>query len=212
MMIQTPGTRRQLQELLLELDLIVEGFEEALFRAAVDRRTFSAGAPSMAPEFVRWARTVQYLHDGLVSMPGSRWSRTDDDGLPVFANRTHRKRLMVSSGDAFAGSPYELASNRNPKLGPGHRRMTQENFREIQPEIPGLEVKREKTFENWVLLYCERDDGIHAELCVPASIEGGYYKAVLRRIVFPELPLADQHFRFSGDDDGEEFGFKIRRR
>lgn len=211
MTIHTPKTRRAFADLLRPCGLTPDIVEIALGVGAAESRTYGPGAPKAAPEYNRWARTIEALHGGLMTSE-FEWERFDPKNLPFFLLPGSRLGLLVSSGNQFTGVAYANPSNRNPK-GVSFGRLVDDNgqmsfFGTVSQDGRGVDAK-----ETWVLLYQERGDAVHAELSLPVSMPKGHVRDWRDRIIFPIYDVATSRFLTIEDDqDGDEFAFKIARR
>ncbi|MGX5692412.1 hypothetical protein ACWKWA_04435 [Dermacoccus abyssi] len=211
MAIHTPKTREDLARLLSPMRLEAMLFERAVATGAAESRTFSPAAPKSGPEFTRWLRTVESLHEGIMLLRAG-WLRFDPQNLPYFLQPDINIGLIVSSGDAFTGVTYGSPSTRNPK-GSAFARRVDENGKVAmfgQP-VDGAEVEVEAA---WILLYDERDGLVHLELARPASMVGSFVDSWSERIIFPAFDLALGSFSFEEDETEEDegYGFTVARR
>jgi hypothetical protein len=210
MAIHTPGTREDLARLLAPMRLEATPIERAVAIGAAESRTFSPAAPKSGPEFTRWLRTVESLHEGIMLLQAG-WLRFDPQNLPYFLQPDLNMGLIVSSGDAFTGVTYGSPSTRNPK-GSAFARRVDENGKVAmfgQP-VDGNEVDVE---DAWILLYDERDGLVHLELSCPATMAGSFVDSWSERIIFPAFDLAIGALSFEEDEaDDEGAGFTIARR
>lgn len=210
MAIHTPRARQDLARLLAPMRLEATPFERAVAIGAAESRTFSPAAPKSGPEFTRWLRTVESLHEGLMLLRAG-WLRFDPQNLPYFLQPDLNMGLIVSSGDSFTGVTYGSPSTRNPK-GSAFARRVDENGKVAmfgQP-VDGGEVDVE---DAWILLYDERDGLVHLELSRPASMAGRFVDSWSERIIFPAFDLARGTFSFEENEaDDEDTGFTIARR
>lgn len=213
MAIHTPKTREDLARLLNRMRLEATPFERAVAIGAAESRTFSPAAPKSGPEFTRWLRTVESLHEGIMLLRAG-WLRFDPQNLPYFLQPDLNIGLIVSSGDAFTGVTYGNPTTRNPK-GSAFARRVDENGKVAmfgQPVDDG-EVDVE---DAWILLYDERDGLVHLELSRPASMAGSFVDSWSERIIFPPFDLALGTFSFDEDqdeaDDEGDIGFTVTRR
>jgi len=210
MAIHTPKTREDLARLLAPMRLEATPFERAVAVGAAESRTFSPAAPKSGPEFTRWLRTVESLHEEIMLLRAG-WLRFDPQNLPYFLHPDVNIGLIVSSGDAFTGVTYGTPSTRNPK-GSAFARRIDENGKVAmfgQP-VDGGEVDVE---DAWILLYDERDGVVHLELSRPTSMAGNFVDSWSERIIFPAFDLALGAFSFEEDEaDDEGTGFTIARR
>ncbi len=210
MAIHTPKTREDLSILLSPMRLEATPFERAVAIGAAESRTFSPAAPKSGPEFIRWLRTVESLHEGIMLLRAG-WLRFDPQNLPYFLQPEINMGLIVSSGDAFTGVTYGSPSTRNPK-GSAFARRVDENGKVAmfgQP-VEGGEADVENA---WILLYDERDGLVHLELSRPASMAGSFVDSWSDRIVFPAFDLVLGNFSFEeGTEEDESYGFTVARR
>lgn len=211
MAIHTPKTREDLARLLSPMRLEATPFERAVATGAAESRTFSPAAPKSGPEFTRWLRTVESLHEGIMLLRAG-WLRVDPQNLPYFLQPDINIGLIVSSGDAFTGVTYGSPSTRNPK-GSAFARRVDENGKVAmfgQP-VDGEEVEVD---DAWILLYDERDGLVHLELSRPVSMAGSFVDSWSERIIFPAFDLARGSFSFEeeGTEEDEGYGFTVVRR
>lgn len=210
MAIGTPKTRQDLARLLAPMRLEATPFERAVAVGAAESRTFSPAAPKSGPEFTRWLRTVESLHEGIMLLRAG-WLRFDPQNLPYFLQPDLNMGLIVSSGDAFTGVTYGSPSTRNPK-GSAFARRVDENGKVAMfgRPVDGGEVDVE---DAWILLYDERDGLVHLELSRPATMAGSFVNSWSERIIFPAFDLARGAFSFEENEaDDEGTGFTIARR
>lgn len=210
MAIGTPKTRQDLARLLAPMRLEATPFERAVAVGAAESRTFSPAAPKSGPEFTRWLRTVESLHEGIMLLRAG-WLRFDPQNLPYFLQPDLNMGLIVSSGDAFTGVTYGSPSTRNPK-GSAFARRVDENGKVAMfgRPVDGGEVEVE---DAWILLYDERDGLVHLELSRPATMAGSFVDSWSERIIFPAFDLARGAFSFEENEaDDEGTGFTIARR
>lgn len=210
MAIHTPKTHEDLGHLLSPMRLEATPFERAVATGAAESRTFSPAAPKSGPEFTRWLRTVESLHEGIMLLR-TGWLRFDPQNLPYFLQPDLRIGLIVSSGDSFTGVTYGNPTTRNPK-GSAFARRVDENGKVAmigQPVDDG-EVDVEDV---WILLYDERDGLVHLELSRPASMAGSFVDTWSERIIFPAFDLALGTFSFEEETEEDEgHGFTVARR
>lgn len=209
MAIRTPKTRDDLARHLGPMRLEATILERAVAIGAAESRSFSPGAPKSGPEFMRWLRTVESLHEGLMLMRDG-WVRFDPQNLPYFLHPDINLGLIVSSGDEFTGVTYGNPSTRNPK-GSAFARRVDDNGKVAmfgQPVDNG-EVDVE---DAWILLYDERDGLVHLELSRPSSMDGKFVDSWSERIICPAFDLALGTFSFEELDDEGDSGFTVARR
>lgn len=209
MAIHTPKTRDDLARLMSPLRLDAAVFERAVMVGAAESRTFSPGAPATAPEFIRWARTVEAVHEGLMLMRLD-WRHITPQGLDYFVQPEIRLGFVVSSGDAFTGSPFGSPSNRNAKGESFGQRVDSTGTPAMLGEMVGNTEVFVDDFR--VFLYSERDGFVHVELSVPRARHGGFVDGWSDRILFPAFDLALGAFAFEESGDEGDFGFTIARR
>lgn len=209
MAIYTPKSREDLARLLAPLRLEAPLFERAVSVAASESRTFTPGAPKSAPEFTRWARTIETVHEGLMLLQMG-WRRFDPDNLPYFLQPDLNLGLIVSSGNAFTGVTYGSPTTKNPKGAAFARRVDENGAVAMfgQPTDEG-EVNVDDVR---ILLYDERDGLVHLELSRPVGRLGSFVNSWSERIIFPAFDLALGAFTFEEADDEGDFGFTIARR
>ncbi|KAB1658151.1 hypothetical protein [Pseudoclavibacter sp. CFCC 11306] len=209
MTIHTPKTREALASMLAPLRLEASVFERAVSVAAAESRTFSPGAPKSAPEFTRWARTIETVHEDLMLLKLG-WRRFDPDNLPYFLQPDLNLGFIVSSGDSFTGVTYGTPKNRNPKGTEFARRVDKNGAVAMfgQPTDEG-----EVNVDDFrVLLYNERDGLVHLEFSRPDARVGDFVSNWSERIIFPAFDLALGTFSFEENNDEGDFGFTIARR
>lgn len=210
MAIHTPKTREDLARLLSPLRLEAEPFERAAAVGAAESRTFSPAAPKSGPEFTRWLRTVESLHEGLMLLRAG-WRRFDPQNLPYFLQPDVNVGLIVSSGDEFTGVTYGSPTTRNPKGSAFARRVDENgNIAMFDQPVNDGEVGVE---EAWILLYDERDGMVNFELSRPTSMAGRFVGTWADRIIFPAFDLALGTFSYEEQTDEDEgYGFTVARR
>lgn len=209
MAIHTPRTREDLARMLSPMRLECTPIERAVAVGAAESRTFSPGAPKSGPEFTRWLRTVESLHEGLMLLRRG-WLRYDPQNLPYFLHPDVKLGLVVSSGDSFTGVTYSSPSTRNPK-GSAFARRVDENGKVAMFGLPvgDGEVDVEDV---WILLYDERGGMVHLELSRPFSMAGRFVDTWSDRIIFPPFDLALGTFSFEEDEEEGDVGFSVTRR
>ncbi|CAL8979486.1 hypothetical protein CELL_03199 [Cellulomonas sp. T2.31MG-18] len=210
MTIHTPKTREDLAQLLAPMRLHATAFERAVSVGAAESRTFSMGAPRSAPNMTRWFRTVEVMHEQLMSLQLD-WKRSDPQNLPYFSQADLKLGLITSSGDEFTGVAWGTPSTKNPK-GSAFARRVEENGQGTlfgQPTDDGeIDVKF-----LWILLYNERDGMVHLELSRPSTMAHKRIDSWSERIIFPPFDLALGGFTFDeGGAEDEGFGFTVARR
>ncbi|MBM9467463.1 hypothetical protein [Nakamurella leprariae] len=209
MAIHTPKTREALARLLAPMRLECTVFERAVAVAAAESRTFGPAAPKSAPEFTRWARTIETVHEGLMLLQQG-WQRFDPENLPYFLQPELNLGLIVSSGNAFTGVTYGSPTTKNPKGSAFARRIDENGAVAMfgQPTGEG-EVNVDDVR---ILLYDERDGLVHLELSRPVGRLGSFVSSWSERIIFPAFDLTLGSFTFEEGTDDEGFSFKIARR
>lgn len=210
MAIHTPRTREDLARLLFPMRLEATPFERAVAVGAAESRTFSPAAPKSGPEFTRWLRTVESLHEGIMLLRAG-WLRFDPQNLPYFLQPDLNIGLIVSSGDAFTGVTYGDPTTRNPK-GSAFARRVDESGKVALFAQRGDDAEVEVE-DAWILLYDERDGLVHLELSRPASMAGSFVDSWSERIIFPAFDLALGTFSFEEETEEDEgYGFTVARR
>lgn len=211
MTVHTPKARAALALLLAPMHLTPETFEKAVTVGAAESRTFTPGAPKSAPESMRWFRTVESLHDDLLSS-GAGWRRFDPQNLPYFTHPEKNLGLIVSSGDQNTGVAYTTPSTRNPKGSAFARRVDDNGQTALFGEVDtdGTEVIVD---DAWVFLYDERSGQVFVELSLPVAMLGHQVNTWQHRIIFPPFDVSAGRFAFE-DESGEadDFKFTIQRR
>lgn len=207
-----PGNREELRRRIRAMRLELSCFETALAGGQAEAVSYSAGAPTFAPELGRWMRTVEAVHDGLMSLQRG-WERLDQLNQPTWINGAHSTALVVSSGDNNTGdlTPRE-PSNRNPKgktFGALVTANEQLALFDIMSEVEPVPDIR----ETWVLLYNARDGFVYSELSLPVRMPKSRIETWADRIILPRLDMSTNQFE-PGDegDSGQDFTFTIRRR
>lgn len=209
MAIHTPQTREALARILFPMRLDTTSIERAVAVGVAESRTFSPGAPKSGPEFTRWLRTVESLHEGLMLLHGG-WLRFDPQNLPYFLHPDVKLGLIVSSGDAFTGVTYGSPSTRNPK-GTAFARRVDENGKVAMFGQP-VDDREVDVEDVWILLYDERDGMVHLELSRPGSMAGNFVQTWSERIIFPPFDVARGAFSFEESEDEGDIGFTVARR
>lgn len=209
MTIYTPKTREALARLLEPMCLEATVFERAVSVGAAESRTFSPAAPKSAPEFTRWARTVETVHEELMLLQRG-WRRFDPENLPYFLQPELHLGLMISSGDGFTGVTYHSPTTKNPK-GAAFARRVDENGAVALFGLPTDEGEVDVD-DVRVLLYNERDGLVHAELSRPVGRHGNFVSDWSERIIFPAFDLMRGAFSYEEVNDESDFSFKISRR
>lgn len=211
MAIHTPKSRENLARFLSPMRLEATPFERAVAVGAAERRTVSPAAPKSGPEYTRWMRTIESLHEGLMLLRLG-WRRDDPDNLPYFSQPDLHLGLVASSGDEFTGVAWGNPSTRNPKGSAFARRVDVNGQGSLfgQPTEDGNEFDVE---DLWILLYNERDGMVFLELSHPMSMTGKKIDTWSERIIFPPFDLALGAFSFEEDTEEDEgFGFTVARR
>lgn len=210
MATHTPKTREDLARLLSPMRLEATPFERAVAVGAAESRSFSPAAPKSGPEFTRWLRTVESLHEGIMLLRAG-WVRLDPQNLPYFLQPDIHIGLIVSSGDAFTGVTYGSPTTRNPKGSAFARRVDENGKVALFGQMVGDdEVDVE---DAWILLYDERDGLVHLELSRPVSMAGSFVDSWSERIIFPAFDLALGIFSFEEETEEDEgYGFTVARR
>jgi hypothetical protein len=209
--IHQPRSREELDALLLPRHLNGHCVEVALGQGAAEARTWGAGAPAAAPEYARWARTVEHLHNELMAS-GIKVERRNPQNLPVWIHVESGHGLVVSSGDSYTGLSVGISPRtRNPK---GARFLQsvspsgQASFFRVVAEggdIVDLD-------DMWVLLYHETDGVVSAELSSPMGVESGRIVSWTTRILMPPYDISTNSFSFEDSGYEQELGFILTRR
>lgn len=211
MAIHTPKTREDLARVLSPMRLEATPFERAVAVGAAEKRSVSPAAPKSGPEYTRWMRTIESLHEGLMLLQLD-WKRSDPQNLPYFSQADLHLGLIASSGDEFTGVAWGTPSTKNPK-GSAFARRVDENGQTAmfgQPAADGGEIDVKFL---WILLYNERDGMVFLELSRPISMAGKRIDSWSERIIFPPFDMALGAFTFEADaDEDESFGFTVARR
>lgn len=211
MTIHTPKTREDLARLLSPMRLEATPFERAVAVGAAEKRTVSKAAPKSGPEYTRWMRTVEALHEGLMLLQMG-WRRDDPDNLPYFSHPELRLGLVASSGGKFTGVSWGNPSTKNDKGVAFARRVDLNGQATLfgQPTGDGGEFQVD---DLWILLYNERDGMVFLELSHPMSMAGKKIDTWDERIIFPAFDLALGTFSFEEEmEEDEDYGFTIARR
>lgn len=211
MAVIQPNNRENLEHYLETLKLNLEALERAITAGASWKREFSEAAPSGAGEYVRWAKTVENLHQSLMLLQQG-WKRFDTYNMPYFVNIENKNGLIVSSGDSATGLEYTDPSTRNPK-GEVFSKTIEVNNQQSLFNL-GIDDTQLEVETVWVLLYDERDGYVHVELARPHPSDSPWVTRWLDRIIIPAFDVAGGGFTFedSGEDDDDQFGFTIARR
>lgn len=211
MAIHTPKTREELARLLSPMRLAATPFERAVAVGAAEKRTVSPAAPKSGPEYTRWMRTVEVLHEGIMLLQHG-WKRSDPQNLPYFSQADLHLGLITSSGDAFTGVAWGTPSTKNPK-GSAFARRVDDNG---QVAMFGAQTSDGDEIDVrylWILLYNERDGMVFLELSNPTSMAGKKIDTWYERIIFPPFDLALNAFSYEEDEgDDEGYGFTVARR
>jgi len=212
MAIYTPKTREDLARLLSPMRLEAAVVERAVAVGAAERRAVSPAAPKSGPEYTRWMRTVESLHEGLMLLQLG-WRRDDPDNLPYFSLPELRLGLVACSGGEFTGVPWGNPSTKNDKGTAFARRVDLNGQATLfdQPTGDGAEFAVD---DLWVLLYNERDGMVFLELSHPMSMTGKKIDTWSERIIFPPFDLELGVFSFEeiADEDEGDVGFTVTRR
>ncbi|KZE42057.1 hypothetical protein [Microbacterium sp. T32] len=212
MAIHTPKTREDLARLLDPMRLEATPFEHAVAVGAAEKRTVSPAAPKSGPEYTRWMRTVEALHEGLMLLRRG-WRRDDPDNLPYFSHPQLRLGLVASSGGKFTGVAWGNPSTKNDK-GVAFARRVDLNGQVALFDQPTGDGGSFVVDDLWILLYNERDGMVYLELSHPMSMTGKKIDTWSERIIFPPFDLALGAFSFEEIDDEDEgdVGFTVTRR
>lgn len=211
MAIHTPKTRDQLAVLLSPMRLNAEVFEHSVSVGASQQRTVSAAAPKSGPEYTRWMRTIETLHEELMLLQLG-WRRDDPDNLPYFSQPELQMGLVASSGGKFTGVAWGNPSTKNDK-GKAFARRVDLNGQVALFDQPTADGASLVIDDLWILLYNERDEKVFLELSHPMSMTGNKIDTWDERIIFPPFDLALGAFSFEEEPDEDEgTGFVIARR
>ena len=211
MAIHTPKTREDLARLLSSMHLTAEVFERAVAVGAAQQRTVSKAAPISGPEYTRWMRTIETLHEELMVLQLG-WRRDNPDNLPYFSQSDLRIGLVASSGGKFTGVSWGTPSTKNDK-GVAFARRVDLNGQATLIDQPTGDGASFVVDDLWILLYNERDEKVFLELSHPMSMSGKKIDTWDERIIFPPFDLALGTFSFEEETDEDEgFGFTIARR
>ena len=213
MAIFQPRRRSDLNRRLDSMRLDVLCFERALASGAAEAASYSAGAPTMASEFGRWARIVEELHNGFVALQRG-WERSDPMNQPTWINTASRTAIVVSSGDENTGQvTFGSPSNRNPK-GPSFGALVSANetatlFDAVTATGEMIDVR-----ETWVFLYDSREGFVYSELSKPILMPNAHIEDWQERILFPRFDTGANRFESLPDDGNpdQDFSFTIQRR
>lgn len=211
MTIIQPKNREDLVQRLALMELELWCFERALAAGSAEAASYSAGAPSGAPEYGRWARSTEELHNGVMGMRRN-WKRTDPMNQPTWISEEKYRALVVSSGDEFTGVNYGNPSNRNPK-GTSFGALVSANgqgtfFDAVSESGQLVNIK-----ETWVFLYHAREGFVYSEISLPVAMPGTYIETWQDRIILPRFDGGTNHFEAAIDDGpAQDFEFKIQRR
>jgi hypothetical protein len=211
MAIHTPKTRDDLARLLAPMRLEATPFERAVVVGAAEKRTVSPAAPKSGPEYTRWMRTVEALHEGLMLLRLD-WKRSDPQNLPYFSQADLHLGLIASSGDEFTGVAWGTPTTKNPKGSAFARRVDQNGQMTMfgQQTADGGEIDVKYL---WILLYNERNGMVFLELSRPISMAGKQIDSWSERIIFPPFDLALGAFAFEEETEEDEgYGFTVTRR
>lgn len=212
MAIHTPKTREELAQLLAPMRLEAKPFERAVAVGAAERRTVSPAAPKSGPEYTRWMRTVESLHEELMLLQRG-WRRDDPDNLPYFSQPDLSLGLVASSGGKFTGVSWGNPSTKNDK-GVAFARRVDLNGQATLIDQPTGDGGEFAVDDLWILLYNERDGMVYLELSHPMSMTGKKIDTWSERIIFPPFDLALGAFSFEDEIEDEEgdVGFTVTRR
>lgn len=209
--IHEPRSREELDALLLPRHLNSHCVEVALGQGAAEARTWGAGAPASAPEYARWARTVEHLHNELMAA-GMKVQRRNPQNLPVWIHVDSGHGLVVSSGDPYTG----LSEGKSPKTrNPKGARFLQSVSPSGQASFFSVVAESGDTVDlddMWVLLYHEAGGRVNAELSAPMGVEGERIVSWATRILMPPYDLATNAFSFEDGRDEQDLGFIVTRR
>lgn len=206
-----PGSRNELRRQLRAMKLELSCFEAALARGQAEAVSYSAGAPTFAPELARWMRTVEAVHDGLMSTQRG-WERLDEMNQPTWVNRALSTALVVSSGDDYTGDLTREPSNRNPKGKTFGALVTANEQLALFDIMPDVEPVPDVN-ETWVLLYNARDGFVYSELSLPVRMPKSHIDHWADRILLPRLDMATNRFEPADEgESGQDFTFTIHRR
>lgn len=212
MAIYQPERRGDLQRRLNAFDLELWCFEHALASGAAEAASYSAGAPISAPELGRWMRTVEELHNGLLSLQ-TGWERSDPMNQPTWINPRLHTAMVISSGNENTGQiTFGDPSNRNPKGRSFGDLVTANEQASFFDAVSGAGQMLDVT-ETWVFLYDQREGFVHSELSLPILMPGTRIETWRDRILLPPFDQGTNQFE-SVEDDGpdQDFGFTIQRR
>lgn len=202
MAIHTPKTREDLARLLSPMRLEAAPFERAVAVGAAEKRSVSPAAPKSGPEYTRWMRTVETLHEELMLLRRG-WRRDDPDNLPYFSQPDLGIGLVASSGGKFTGVSWGNPSTKNDKGVAFARRVDLNGQATLfgQPTGDGGEFELD---DLWILLYNERDGLVYLELSHPMSMSGKKIDSWDERIIFPAFDLTIGTLLFEEETEEDE--------
>lgn len=199
-----------LTTLLQTMGLELQPFEHSLASGVAEAASYSAGAPSSAPEFGRWARMTESLHDGVIGLQRG-WERHDPLNQPTWLNPGRKIAVVISSGDENTGQrTFREPTNRNPK-GSSFGVLVEENVLFSDVTASG---EMASIHETWVFLYDAREGFVYSELSLPIIMPGRFIGGWRERILFPRFDGRSGLFEPEADDSGpdQNFDFTIARR
>lgn len=212
MAVIQPSSPEELEQRLSNMRLSAWCFENALAAGVAEAASYSSGAPTMAAEFGRWARTVEEFHNGLLGLQRG-WERTDPLSQPTWINPERHLAVVVSSGDENTGEiTFGRPSNRNPK-GKTFGTLVAANEQASLFDAVTSAGEMVEINETWVFLYNQRQGFVYSELSLPILMPGAFIEDWRDRIILPRFDGGTSRFeRPVVHIPNQDFNFKIQRR
>ncbi|MFJ5961865.1 hypothetical protein [Pseudarthrobacter oxydans] len=212
MTIFQPKQRFDLIQRLERMNLDLSCFENALSSGSAEAASYSSGAPLAAPELGRWMRTVEELHNGIMSLQRG-WERSDPLNQPTWINPALHTAVVISSGDENTGQlTFSNPSNRNPK-GRSFGDLVAANEQASFFDTLSKSGDMVDINQTWVFLYDARDGFVHSELSLPILMPGTRIETWKERILMPRFDGGTNRFEVSEDEGpNQDFSFTIQRR
>jgi len=194
---------------LRSLGLTSEILKHAILIGEFYRDTCTDNDANCAPGMFAYSRTSRTLREQL--RPAG-WQKNDDQNRATVISPNGKIAVAVESGDEGTGIP-ELFPNVKYQKGDATKKAVALNQPSLFPtlRLATTDVYGPSDVQTWLLLRRRTDDGVFAELSLPAKMLDGRVEFWLERIILGYTPI-EPVIELGDDSESQQIEIPIRRR
>lgn len=169
---------------------------------------------SMTADHPSWGKGITIASEAVASLRsrfrGDGWTKQEEKGFALTVHPDGLLAINIAKGDIGTGDKHAEVISVSDK-GICTEIAVQQN--QYCFDFMAKEDETQDKMQTWYLLYCKKDDGIHAELSLPVGFSDTMHLSIWRERIILPIIKSDPEFEelTTGFDDGG-FGIKLSKK